>query len=85
MEFRLPKGMLLGVSSAAAQVEGGEVNSSWNDWYHKGCIKDGSNPAESDHWDRWQEDTELMASMGVQICRFGVEWARLIPQTGKPD
>ncbi len=85
MEFRLPKGMLLGVSSAAAQVEGGEVNSNWNDWYHKGRIKDGSNPAESDHWERWQEDTELMASMGVQICRFGIEWARLIPEPGKPD
>ena len=85
MEFRLPEGMLLGVASAAAQVEGGEVNSSWNDWYHKGRIKDGSNPAESDHWARWQEDTELMAAMGLQVCRFGVEWARLIPSPGQVD
>lgn len=85
MEFRFPEGMLLGVSSAAAQVEGGEVNSNWNDWYHKGHIKDGSDPAAHDHWERWQEDTELMAGLGVQICRFGVEWARLLPKPGQPD
>lgn len=85
MEFKLPQGMLLGVASAAAQIEGGEVNSSWNDWYRRGRIKDGSDPAASDHWVRWQEDTALMVSMGLQIYRFGVEWARLIPQPGKPD
>ena len=85
MEFRFPEGMLLGVSSAAAQIEGGEVNSNWNDWYHKGRIKDGSDPAAHDHWARWQEDTELMAGLGVQVCRFGVEWARLLPQPNEPD
>lgn len=85
MEFRFPEGMLLGVSSAAMQIEGGELGTNWNDWYHRGHIRDGSNPADSDHWERWREDTELMASMGVQVCRFGVEWARLFPRPGQPD
>lgn len=85
MNFRLPKGFLLGVASAAAQVEGGDTDSSWNDWYRKGRIKDGSDPAESDHWARWEEDTGIMASMGIQICRFGVEWSRLFPCPGQPD
>ena len=85
VEFLLPKGMLLGASSAAAQVEGGQVDSSWNDWYRKGHIKDGSDPADSDHWERWREDTELMAAMGLQVCRFGVEWARLMPRPGQVD
>ena len=85
MQFRLPDRLLLGAASAAAQIEGGEVNSSWNDWYRQGRIKDGSDPAASDHWVRWQEDTALMASMGLQIYRFGVEWARLLPQPGVPD
>ena len=31
MEFRLKEGLLLGVSTAATQIEGGEVNSNWND------------------------------------------------------
>ncbi len=85
MEFRLPDGMLLGAASAAAQIEGGDVNSSWNDWYKRGKIKDGSDPAKSDHWLRWQADTDLMASMKLQIYRFGVEWARLLPEQGKPN
>jgi len=85
VKLKFPEGMLLGVSSAAAQIEGGEVGSNWNDWYHKGRIKDGSDPAAHDHWERWQEDIELMAALNVQICRFGVEWARLLPNPGQPD
>ncbi len=85
MEFKFPAGMLLGVASASAQIEGGEVGSNWNDWYHKGHIKDGSDPAGHQHWERWREDTELMAELGVQVCRFGVEWARLLPKPGQPD
>ena len=42
MRLQFPEGFLLGVSSASAQIEGGEVGSSWNDWYHQGKIKDGS-------------------------------------------
>ena len=54
MKLRFPENFLLGVSSAAAQIEGGEVGSNWNDWYHRGYIKDGSDPAVADdHWNRW--------------------------------
>lgn len=86
MKFFIPKDMLMGVATASMQIEGGEVNANWNDWYHRGFIKDGTNPAtDNDHWEKWQEDTELMAQMGLQIYRFSVEWARLIPQEGKVD
>lgn len=84
MEFRLKDGMLLGVATAATQIEGGDVNSNWNDWYCKGGIKDGTNPAtDNDHWEKWEEDLELMAQMGMQIYRFGIEWARIVPQPGE--
>ena len=33
-------GMLLGASSAATQVEGGDRNNNWYDWYRRGNIKD---------------------------------------------
>jgi len=86
MEFSFPDGLLLGVSSASTQIEGGEVGSNWNDWYHKGHIQDGSDPAVADdHWNRAEADTELMARMGIQVCRFGVEWARLFPAPGEVD
>ena len=84
MEFRLKEGLLLGVSTAATQIEGGDVNSNWNDWFKQGKIKDGTDPATgNDHWEKWEEDVELMAQMGIQIYRFGIEWARLIPQPGQ--
>ncbi len=85
MEVRFPEGMLLGVASAAAQIEGGDVDSTWNDWYRKGHIKDGSDPAASDHWQRWQEDTALLGAVGVKVCRLGLEWARLVPAPGQVD
>lgn len=86
MKLRFPENFLLGVSSAAAQIEGGEVGSNWNDWYHRGYIKDGSDPAVADdHWNRWKEDCDLMAAMGMRSCRLGLEWARLVPERGKPS
>ncbi len=86
MEFQFSPGFGLGVSSAAAQIEGGRLFSSWQDWYERGYIKDGSDPSVADdHWVRWREDVDLMARMGVKLCRFGIEWARLMPGEGKTD
>ncbi len=84
MEFKLPQGMLLGVSTAATQIEGGEVGSNWNDWYHKGNIYDGTDPAiGNDHWIKWQEDTQLLSQMGMEVYRLGIEWPRICPEEGK--
>lgn len=86
MIFNLPKGMLMGVATASMQIEGGELDSNWHDWYRQGRIKDGTNPATgNDHWEKWREDTALMAEMGLQIYRFSVEWARLLPAPGQVD
>lgn len=47
-------GMLLGASSAATQVKGGDRNNNWYDWYRRGNIKDGSDPSVATmHWERW--------------------------------
>ncbi len=86
MKFSIPKGMLMGVSTASMQIEGGELDTNWNDWYRRGFIKDGTNPATAnDHWKYWQEDTAIMAEMGLQLYRFGIEWARLMPKEGEID
>jgi len=86
MEFTIPQNLLMGVSTASMQIEGGQVNANWNDWYAQGRIKDGTDPAcANDHWEKWQEDTELMASMGIQLYRFSLEWARLMPEEGRID
>ena len=68
MKFQLKDGMLLGVSTSATQIEGGNVNSNWNDWYEQGRILDGTDPATgNDHWEKWEEDVALMAQMGITV------------------
>ena len=86
MNFSLKKDMLLGVSTAATQIEGGDNLSNWNDWYKRGFIKDGTDPAkDNDHWQMWRKDTELMKEMGIQLYRFSIEWARIMPEENKID
>ncbi len=84
--YLLPEGLLLGAATAAAQIEGGKVESNWNEWSNQGKILDGSTCERADdHWNRWKEDIDLMASMKLKIYRFGVEWARIEPEEGKTD
>ena len=84
--FSLKSGMLIGAASAAAQIEGGEPDHSWTDWYRKGHITDNSNPARAnDHYNLWREDAALMLKLGLQIYRMGVEWARIEPREGEFD
>lgn len=84
--FIIPEGMEFGAASAATQIEGGECGHNWNDWYHKGHIKDGSDPARANkHYEHWKEDCDLMAKMGLEIYRMGIEWARIEPAEGEFD
>ena len=84
--FTLREGLELGSASAATQIEGGNLDHSWMDWHRRGRIIDGTSPARAcDHFNRWQEDDQLMADMGLQIARVGVEWARVEPENGVFD
>jgi len=86
MNFQLKPGMLLGAASAATQIEGGDTNNNWYDWYRRGYIKDNSDPSVATmHYERWEEDLELMKAMGLRCCRFGVEWSRIEPEEGAFD
>lgn len=86
MTFKLEKDFMLGVASSATQIEGGELDHSWNDWYRKGNIPSGSSPARADdHYARWREDADLMSELGIKAYRFGVEWARLCPSENEVD
>ena len=86
MEFQLKPGFLLGAASAATQIEGGDQNNNWYDWYRRGYIKDGADPSiATDHYARWREDLDLMKDMGIQCYRMGVEWSRVEPEDGVFD
>jgi beta-glucosidase len=79
--------MRIGVSTSALQIEGGDQNNNWYAWAQQpGTIADGSSPDRAtDHWKRWREDTTLMADLGLQVYRLGVEWSRIEPRDGEFD
>ena len=83
MIFRLKENLLLGSATAATQIEGGDENNNWARFAAEGKVKDGSTPVRADdHYNRFREDIDLMAEMGLQIYRFGIEWSRIEPREG---
>ena len=84
MKFKLKKGLLLGTATAATQIEGGDENNNWARFAKEGKVKDGTTPVRADdHYARFKEDIDLMAELGLQIYRFGIEWSRIEPQRGE--
>lgn len=84
--FRFKENFLLGVSTASTQIEGGEVDNNWQELYNLGLINDNTSPSVADdHYNRWEEDTNLLKEMGMEIYRCGFEWARIEPKMGEYD
>jgi beta-glucosidase len=83
--FHLPETFMLGVATASAQIEGGDTNHSWHRWSHqKGNIADGTNcGVADDHWNRIDEDIELMKQLNIDTYRMSLEWSRIEPGKGK--
>ncbi len=78
--------MKLGVATASAQIEGGEVNSNWNTYSDAGKIVDGSNVKRAnDHWRRYTEDIALLEELHIKHYRMSLEWARIEPKRGVFD
>jgi beta-glucosidase len=78
-----PEGFLWGAATAPHQVEGGNVNSDmWEmEWATPSIFAEPSGDA-CDHYHRYAEDVALMAELGYNAYRFGVEWARIEPEEG---
>ena len=83
--FRLPPNLLLGCATSATQIEGGDTNNSWYEWSaQRGRIKGSSSPVRANmHWEKYKEDADLMAKMGLQVYRMGLEWSRIEPRDGQ--
>ncbi len=86
MKFKLKENLLLGAATAATQIEGGDENNNWARFAAEGKINDGSSPVRAcDHYKLYKEDIDLMADMGIEIYRFGIEWSRIEPKRGVID
>lgn len=81
--FKLPDSFLFGTATAALQIEGGDKNNSWYRWAEEGHIKDGTHCVNAvDHWNRVEEDIDIMKQLNCQVYRFGIEWSRIEPERG---
>ena len=88
---KLRPGFLLGVASAAFQIEGalaagGRGPSGWDAFAEKpGSIQDGHSPAVAcDHYNRSDEDIRLMRDLGIDSYRFSISWPRIQPDGTGP-
>ena len=79
-----PLGFTWGTATAAHQIEGGNVNNDWWAFEHtpgSGCAEPSGDCCDS--WERWEEDADLVAGMGLDDYRFSVEWSRIEPADGE--
>lgn len=81
-----PADFTWGVATSAFQIEGasatdGKGPSIWDAFCGKsGNIKDGSDGSVAcDHYNRYREDTGLIAALGVDAYRFSISWPRVQP------
>ncbi|MCX7920586.1 MAG: family 1 glycosylhydrolase [Clostridia bacterium] len=83
VEFKLPDNFLIGTATASVQIEGGDTNNTWYKWCEEGHIKDASSCIiANDHWNRVEQDTEILKSLHVHTHRMSLEWSRIEPSKG---
>ena len=83
---RFPDGFLWGVATSAYQIEGavdadGRGPSIWDTYSHTPGKIDGGGTGDvaCDHYRRWRDDVDLIASLNMNAYRFSLAWPRLFP------
>ncbi len=80
----LPDGFLIGASTSPHQVEGGNLASDWWRLEHRpGSPLEQPSGDAADSYHRWRDDLEIVADLGLDAYRFGIEWARIEPADGE--
>ncbi len=70
--MKFPKDFIWGSATSAYQVEGGIENSDWSIDFpaSRAC----------DHYNRYEEDFDLLQELDQNAYRFSLEWSRIEPQ-----
>jgi beta-glucosidase len=84
--FTPPPGFRFGAATAAYQIEGstladGRGESIWDRFAHTpGMVLNGdTGDVACDHYKRWRQDLDLMASLQIETYRFSIAWPRILP------
>ena len=89
MKFKrseFPQDFIFGTATSSYQIEGhnfgGAGPTHWDTFAAKpGKILDGTDGAVAcDHYNRWQEDLDLIKAAGFDSYRFSTSWARIMPE-----
>ena len=83
---RFPADFQFGVATASYQIEGaaregGRKPSIWDAFSHMpGRVYQGhTGDVACDHYNRWESDLDLIASLNVDAYRFSIAWPRIVP------
>jgi len=76
-KLKFPNDFFWGSSTSSYQVEGGIDNSNWSKDFPAGVA--------CDHYNRYEEDFDLLKSLNQNAYRFSIEWSRIEPEEGKFD
>ena len=80
--LKFPSDFSWGVATASHQIEGGNQNN-WSQFESNQGLE-ASGPA-CDHWNRWEDDFDLIEKLNVAHYRFSLEWSRIQPKEGEWD
>ena len=82
--MKLRDDFLWGASTSAYQVEGNNWNSDWWEFEHtQGAPVTEPCGDACDHYHHYTEDIKLLASLGFNAFRLGIEWSRIEPEMGE--
>ncbi|BDR53796.1 beta-glucosidase [Bombiscardovia nodaiensis] len=81
-----PDHFLWGAATAGHQVDGNDSTSeiSFLEQVRPTVFPEPAGTA-CNSWEQWQDDLDLVASMGLNAYRFSTEWARIEPEEGQID
>jgi beta-glucosidase len=78
-----PAGFFWGTATSGYQIEGGGDNTDWWRFEHTVDTTTAEPCGDAcDSWNRYEEDLDLVESLGLNAYRFSLEWARIEPQQG---
>lgn len=85
-ELKFPKNFIWGTATCSYQIEGavhedGRGESIWDVFSHTPgkTLNGDTGDVACDHYHRWQEDIQLMKSLGYKAYRFSLAWPRILP------
>jgi beta-glucosidase len=84
-DYRFPPGFVWGSATAGHQIEGDNIHSNWWAWEQTApWVKKPSGKA-CNSWQLFEQDVDLLSSLGHRMFRMSLEWSRIEPEEGVID